>query len=62
MYCILLFKRGIADGNLLFRDMYNNRNGSISYNWKDNETASAREMIAPYAVFEPWDINFEKRS
>jgi methyl-accepting chemotaxis protein len=45
-----------ADGNLLFSEMYKNHKGSVAFNWRDDENASVREMIASYAAFDPWNI------
>jgi methyl-accepting chemotaxis protein len=52
----MLMDKEDADGNFLFNNMYKNRNGSIDFNWKENEGDTAREMIASYSLFEPWDI------
>ncbi len=45
-----------ADGTSLYRNMYENQRGSISYHWQDIESINSREMIASYTIFEPWNV------
>jgi len=45
-----------VNGQTIFNDMYKNKKGSMSYEWKAENDTSAKEMIASYKIFEPWDI------
>jgi methyl-accepting chemotaxis protein len=44
-----------ANGNLIFKEMYQNKKGITKYNWKENSTSDAQEMISSYEIFEPWN-------
>ncbi len=45
-----------ADGNLIFNEMYKNKAGISSFNWRTEDSTDTRQMIASYKVFAPWDI------
>ncbi len=45
-----------ADDRAIFNEMFTNKSGLISFNWQDDINSSAREMIASYTVFNPWNI------
>ena len=44
-----------ANGQLIYNDMYKNKQGDITYSWKSQENSQARNMIASYKLYEPWD-------
>jgi methyl-accepting chemotaxis protein len=44
-----------TEDHLIFKNMYQTKQGDLSYLWKTPDDSHARKMIASYKLFEPWD-------